>query len=240
MTSLLEFMRNTLLTVLLLCCAFIIHAQVHPVVFQKSSDFKFVAANLKSNPIISSSYENLRTQVDSFLNKDIDVPVPKDPAGAYTHEQHKSNYTLMYNAGLLYQITGNKKYAELAKQLFLKYAQLNPTLKNHPQATSAFPGRLFWQALNDANWLVYTGISFDCIYNYLTPAERATIANGAFKPIVDYFIHDQKNWFNLIHNHAVWAAAGVGIVGIATDNQEYLNVALKGTELDGKSGFWHS
>ena len=25
--------------------------------------------------------------------------------------------------------------------------------------------------------------------------------------------------------------------GIATDNQEYLNVALKGTELDGKSGF---
>ena len=230
-------MRNTLLTVLLLCCAYMIHAQEHPVVFQKSNDFKFVAANLKSNSIISSSYENLRTQVDSFLNKDIDVPVPKDPAGAYTHEQHKSNYTLMYNAGLLYQITGNKKYAELAKQLFLKYAQLNPTLKNHPQATSAFPGRLFWQALNDANWLVYTGISFDCIYNYLTPVERATIANGAFKPIVDYFIHDQKNWFNLIHNHAVWAAAGVGIVGIATDNQEYLNVALKGTELDGKSGF---
>ena len=145
--------------------------------------------------------------------------------------------SLMYNAGLLYQITGDKRYAELVKSIFNKYAQLNPTLQNHPQATSAYPGRLFWQALNDANWLVYAGIAFDCIHDYLTPAERVAIANGAFKPLVDYFTQDQKNWYNLIHNHAVWACAGVGIVGIATDNDEYLKMALYGTEKNGQAGF---
>jgi hypothetical protein len=214
-----------------------LHAQQHPIAFANKSDFKYVGDNINQSEILKSSYQSIKTQVDSMLNKDVDVPVPKDPAGAYTHDQHKSNYTLMYNAGMLYQITGNPKYAMFVKSVFLKYAKLNPTLKNHPQATSAFPGRLFWQALNDANWLVYAGMAFDCIHDYLTPVERVTITDGAFKPIVNYFIKDQKNWFNLIHNHAVWACAGVGIVGIATDNEEYLNVALYGTEKDGKAGF---
>lgn len=212
-------------------------AQQHPIAFANKSDYNYVASSLKNNTLLLSSYLELKNQVDPMLGKDIDVPVPKDPAGAYTHEQHKSNYTLMYNAGMLYQITGDKRYALFVKSIFLKYAQLNPTLKNHPQATSAFPGRLFWQALNDANWLVYAGLAFDCIHDYLTPAERAAIAEGAFKPLVDYFIKDQKNWFNLIHNHAVWACAGVGIVGIATDNEEYLKIALYGTEKNGQAGF---
>jgi hypothetical protein len=36
---------------------------------------------------------------------------------------------------------------------------------------------------------------------------------------------DLKNWFNLIHNHGVWACAGVGIAGIATNNKEYVDLA---------------
>jgi hypothetical protein len=119
----------------------------------------------------------------------------------------------------------------------LKYAVLNPTLKNHPQATSSSPGHIFWQALNDANWLVYTGMAYDLIYNSLSASERKTIEDGAFKPEVDFFTKDLKNWFNLIHNHGVWACAGVGIVGIATNNKEYVDMALYGTNKDGKSGF---
>lgn len=51
------------------------------------------------------------------------------------------------------------------------------------------------------------------------------------------FTHDLKDWFNLIHNHAVWATAGVGMIGIATNNQDYIDMALYGTEKDGKRGF---
>ena len=125
----------------------------------------------------------------------------------------------------------------MVKALFLKYAALNPQLKIHPQATSSSPGHIFWQALNDANWMVYTGMAYDLIYNYLTPAERKLIEDGAFKPEVDFLTKDLKDWFNLLHNHGVWACAGVGMIGLATNNKDYLDMALYGTEKSGKSGF---
>jgi hypothetical protein len=223
--------------VLFLLNAESLFAQQHPVAFVTKKDLTLVKNSLAANSLLNKSYNEIKNAVDQWIGKDIDVPVPKDPAGGYTHEKHKENYNLMFNAGVLYQITGDTKYAVIVKQLFVKYAQLNPTLKNHPEATSTSPGRIFWQALNDANWLVYTGLAFDCIHDFLTVAERKQIADGAFKPIVDYFTKDIKPWFNLIHNHAVWACAGVGIVGVAIDNEDYVNMALYGTEKDGSAGF---
>lgn len=223
--------------VLFLLNAESLFAQQHPVAFATKKDLTLVKNSLAANSLLNKSYNEIKNAVDQWIGKDIDVPVPKDPAGGYTHEKHKENYNLMFNAGVLYQITGDTKYAVIVKQLFVKYAQVNPTLKNHPEATSTSPGRIFWQALNDANWLVYTGLAFDCIHDFLTVAERKQIADGAFKPIVDYFTKDIKPWFNLIHNHAVWACAGVGIVGVAIDNEDYVNMALYGTEKDGSAGF---
>jgi oligo-alginate lyase len=229
-------MRN-LFSILVLLASAEVYAQRHPVAFTTKAEVAYLKKSLTKNSLIQQSFTDLKNSVDTWLGKDVDVPFPKDAAGGYTHDKHKDNYTLMFNSGLLYQLTGEKKYALLVKTLFLKYAALNPSLKNHPQATSASPGRIFWQALNDANWLVYAGLAFDCIHEYLTPAERRQIADGAFKPIVDYFTVDIKNWFNLIHNHAVWACAGVGIVGIATDNERYVQMALYGTNKEGKAGF---
>ena len=214
-----------------------VYGQQHPISFATKKEFAEVSRQLKSNELLNTSFENIKNEVDPYLNVDVDVPYPKDPAGGYTHDQHKFLYTLMFNAGLMYQITGNVKYADLVKNILLKYAKLNPTLKNHPQATSASPGRLFWQALNDANWLVYAGLAYDLVNDQINNDDKKTIAEKTFAPIVNYFVVDQKQWFNLIHNHAVWATAGVGIVGIACDNDNYLQMALYGTEKDGKSGY---
>ncbi|MET0464153.1 MAG: heparinase II/III family protein [Chitinophagaceae bacterium] len=209
----------------------------HPQTFLTKNEVVSVKKDLDRYPLLRQSYTDIKTQVDKQLDSEIDVPVPKDPAGGYTHDRHKSNYMLMFNSGILYNLTGDARYATLVKKMLLKYAQLNPTLKNHPQATSSSPGHIFWQALNDANWLVYTGMAYDLVHNSLSPAERKIIEDGAFKPEVDFITKDLNNWFNLIHNHGVWACAGVGIVGIATDNKEYIDMALYGTAKDGKSGF---
>src|SRR6185436_15192472 len=82
-----------------------------------------------------------------------------------------------------------------------------------------------------------SGMAYDLIYNSLSASETKTIEDGAFKPEVDFFTKELKNWFNLLHNHGVWACAGVGIVGIATNNKDYVDMALYGTEKNGKSGF---
>lgn len=223
----------------LICLLFfpvLLQAQ-HPITFFTKAEAIEVNKSLNKFPLLAKSYSEIKKETDQWLNRDVDVPFPKDPAGGYTHDRHKANYTLMFNSGILYNLTGNIKYAILVKKIFLKYAALNPTLKNHPEATSSSPGRLFWQALNDANWLVYTGMAYDLIYNSLNASERKTIEEGAFKPEVDFITKDLHAWFDLIHNHGVWACAGVGIVGIATNNKDYVDMALYGTKKDGKSGF---
>ncbi|MGB4844446.1 MAG: heparinase II/III family protein [Ferruginibacter sp.] len=224
----------TLLCFLLLSLS--VQAQ-HPNTFFTKKEAAEVKKNISLYPLLNQSFTEIKKDVDQWIGKDVDVPFPKDPAGGYTHDKHKANYTLMFNSGILYNLTGDAKYAILVKTMMLKYAALNPTLKNHPEATSSSPGRIFWQALNDANWMVYAGMAYDLVYNSLTSAERKKIEDGAFKPEVDFFTHELKDWFNLIHNHAVWATAGVGIIGIATNNQDYIDMALKGTEKDGKRGF---
>jgi len=229
-------LRLPILTVLLFSsmCSY---AQQHPVTFFTKSEAAEVKKNLGAFPVLKESYSVIKKEVDEFVGKDVDVPFPKDPAGGYTHDKHKANYTLMFNSGILYNLTGEAKYATLVKNMLLKYAVLNPTLKNHPQATSASPGHIFWQALNDANWMVYAGMAYDLIYNSLNVAERKKIEEGAFKPEVDFFIKDLKGWYDRIHNHNVWASAGVGIIGIASNNQDYIDIALKGSDKDGKTGF---
>ncbi len=233
-------MKKTVAFLLILMPALFVqnfgYAQKHPIAFTTASDLALVKKSIPTNPLLKQSFDEIKTSVDAVLGKDIDVPVPKDAGGGYTHDKHKDNYNLMFNSGMLYQLTGDVKYAKLVKDLFFKYAVLNPTLKNHPQATSTSPGRIFWQALNDANWLVYAGLAFDLIHDYLTPSEKTQIIVGAFKPEVDYFTKDITPWFDLIHNHAVWACAGVGIVGIATDNEDYVQMALYGSKKDGKAG----
>ncbi len=212
-------------------------AQQHPSAFFTKAEGVEVKAGLNKYPLLTKSFNEIKKEVDVYIGKDVDVPFPKDAAGGYTHDRHKNNYTLMFNSGVLYNLTGDEKYATLVKNMLLKYAVLNPTLKNHPQATSSSPGRLFWQALNDANWMLYAGLAYDLIYNSLSVTDRKKIETGAFKPEVDYVTKDLKDWFNLLHNHAVWACAGVGIIGIASNNQDYIDMALYGTEKNKKSGF---
>lgn len=229
-------MLKLIKTICFLILPAMLYAQ-HPLTFFTKKEAASVKACLTKYPLLTKSYNDLKKEVDVWIGKDVDVPFPKDPAGGYTHDKHKANYTLMFNSGVLYNLTGDAKYAKLVKDMMLKYAALNPTLKNHPEATSNSPGRIFWQALNDANWMVYAGMAYDLVYNSLTAAERKKIEDGAFKPEVDFFTKDLKDWFNLIHNHAVWATAGVGMIGIATNNKDYIDMALYGTEKDGKKGF---
>jgi len=225
----------TTITALFVCC--MLFAQ-HPVGFYTKSDLDYVKANLTGNPILQASLASIKKETDPWLDKPVDVPFPKDPAGGYTHERHKSNYLLLFNSGILYSLTGKQAYANLVGRVLLQYAKLNPQLKNHPQATSTSPGRIFWQALNDANWLVYTSMAYDMVYNGLKKSDRALITQGAFKPEVEFITQDLEPWFNLIHNHAVWATAAVGLVGIATDNDSYIELALKGSLRNGNAGFY--
>jgi hypothetical protein len=188
-------------------------------------------------PMFAKELQRTRKEVDAAMRAGIDVPVPKDPGGGRTHEQHKRNYTTLYGAGLLYRATGDKAYADYARRMLLAYAKLYPTLGQHPAAKNEAGGRLFWQSLNDAVWLVYSVQGYDAIRDTLSAEDRKTIDDGVFRPMAKFLSDDQPQVFDIIHNHATWACAAVGMTGYVLRDPAMVEKALKGTDRSGKAGF---
>jgi oligo-alginate lyase len=209
----------------------------HPNLLITPSDVKLIKGQLGKYPLFDKAFKDLQKQADKALVETMDVPIPKDPAGAYTHERHTKNYKILYAVGMVYATTKDKKYSEFVRTMLLQYAALIPTLKNHPQAKSSSPGRLFHQALNDCNWIVQAIQGYDAVYDALSTEDRKTIENGVFRPLTSFLTKDLESWFNLIHNHGVWAVAAVGMTGYALQDKNLVEIALKGTKNDGKGGF---
>ena len=191
-------------------------------------------------PAFEESFAYARQAADAALAEPIDVPVPHDAAGGYTHEQHKKNYYSMYYAGILYRATGDEKYAAFIRDMLLKYADLYPTLGEHPYKGSPVPGQLFWQTLNESVWLVHTALAYDCVRSWIDEQSRARIENDLLFRVATFIENGTPanyDTFNKMHNHATWANAAVGMIGYATGNRELVDRALYGSQKDGKAGF---
>ena len=176
-------------------------------------------------------------RVAPFLQELPVVPVPADAGGGYTHEQHKRNAALILQAGMLYQFSGERAYADLCRDLLLAYAGLYPTLGEHPQKKEQTPGRLFWQSLNEAVWLVTAIQGYDAIYDSINEEERLAIEQGLLRPLADFLSQGQPQTFDKIHNHGTWAVAAVGMTGYVLGDPGYVEMALYGLQRDGSGGF---
>ncbi|MEM6795236.1 MAG: heparinase II/III family protein, partial [Acidobacteriota bacterium] len=195
------------------------------------------AGSWRSSKLFSRAVERTRARVDAAIRSFPDVPVPRDAGGGYTHEQHKSNGVAIHDAGLLYLWTGDAEYARHARDLLLAYAELYPSLGEHPQRKNQSPGRLFWQGLNEAVWLVYSIQGFDAVRDTLTAEERGRIESRLLRPMAEFLSVGSPGTFNRIHNHGTWAAAAVGMTGYALDDPDSVEKALLGLEKDGRAGF---
>ena len=140
----------------------------HPSLILTTEGVKNIRAGYGSNKLFDKVVADAIAEVDTEIELGILVPLPKDMAGGYTHERHKRNWVVMQLAGNLYQITQQEKYAQYIKGNLLQYAAMYPTLPLHPTQKSYATEKIFWQCLNDANWLVYVSQAYDAIYNYLS------------------------------------------------------------------------
>ena len=204
----------------------------HPSLILTQQGVKDIRANLGSIPIFDESLAATQKEVDSEIENGIDVPIPKDLSGGYTHEKHKKNFLMMQKAGVLYQILEDEKYAKYVKDMLFEYANMYPTLPIHPQTRSYARGKIFWQCLNDSNWLVYTSQAYDCIYNYLSEEEHKTLETDLFRPFADYISKDNPQFFNRVHNHSTWGNVAVGMIALVMEDDSLLQRALYGLKVD--------
>jgi hypothetical protein len=166
----------------------------------------------------------------------LDFPLPEDAGGGYTHETHKANYQTALNSATLFFIEDNTEALEIAKYILLQYADMYTQLPPHPQGKTQAPGRLFWQILNEEVALVHLIQAYDLIKSQLTSEERVALEEGLFIPMVEVISVDNQKTYTKIHNHGMWAVAGVGMAGYVLNKPEWVESALFG--IDSVGGFY--
>lgn len=232
----------TTLVACLVCIAVssqVVMAKTSPNLVVTADDVKSMRNAIKEDGRFKRTFMATKASVDKQITQAITVPVPKDGGGGYTHERHKKNYNLMYDAGIIYQLTQDEKYARYVRDMLLNYADLYPKLPLHPKRKMGkqSPGKLFWQSLNEAMWLVYTSQAYDFILSSLSAQEKAKIETGLFRPIALFLSEESPQTFNRVHNHGTWATAAVGMTGYVLNEQEWVEKALYDLEKSGKGGF---
>jgi len=188
-------------------------------------------------PLYAAEIDRAKAFVDGMIESGVVVPVPRDPGGGYTHEQHKRNYRAIHQGGQLYRITGDAKYRDYVRALLLEYAELYPTLEDHPERHDQYSGRLFWQVLNEAMWLVHAIQGYGDIRATLSVEERENIDENVFRRMAYFLSVESENTFDRIHNHATWATAGVGMTGYLLGDEDMVERALLGSDKSGEAGF---
>ncbi|QXP61846.1 alginate lyase family protein [Olleya sp. HaHaR_3_96] len=205
-----------------------IKTTTHPNLILTAQGVKDIRAQLGSIPIFDSTLKTVQEEIDTEIALGIDTPIPLDYSGGYTHVRHKRNMVVLQKAGVLYQILDDEKYAKYVKDMLMQYEAMYQTLPLHPKTRSYARGKLFWQCLNDANWLVYVSQAYDCVYNYLTEEERNTLEANLFKPFADHISVDSPQFYQRVHNHSTWGNAAVGMIGLVMNDQELIDRALYG------------
>ncbi|MEO8174349.1 MAG: heparinase II/III family protein [Sediminibacterium sp.] len=214
----------------------VVYAQ-HPSIMLTKKMVEEVRAGITKYPLLTSSYKNLKADADKALARPINVPTPADGGGGITHEQHKKNYQNALACGTVYQLSKDARYAKYVKDLLLKYAAVYKTWPRHPKRKQEPGGRIFWQNLNDNVWGVYMIQGYDCVYDALSKDERSTIENDLFAEMVKELSETNSKIFNLVHNHATWSVAAVGMAGYVCGRKDWVDIALHGSNKDDKSGF---
>ena len=229
-------MRSIAVVCVLLCgggMSVVVSAADHPRLLLTADGVSVIRSQLGKAPLFDHTLAETQREVDAEIASGIHVPIPVDFSGGYTHERHKRNFFVAEKAGALFQILGDEKYARYLRDMLFEYAEMYPTLPLHPKERSYARGKLFWQCLNDANWLLYMSLGYDAIYDWLSEDERQFLNTRLFRPFADFLSIENPQFFNRVHNHSTWGTAAVGMLGLVLDDASLVERALYGLENDG-------
>lgn len=208
-------------------------ADAHPNLILTEAGVERIRAELGAVPLFDVTVERVQAEVDAEIELGIDIPIPRDFSGGYTHERHKLNFLILQQAGVLFQILEDEKYAIYVRDMLFQYEAMYKDLPLHPQERSYARGKLFWQCLNDSNWLVYASQAYDAIHDWLPEEERQTLEQNLFRPFADFISIENPQFFNRVHNHSTWGSAAVGVIGLVMEDEELVQRALYGIQDDG-------
>ena len=225
-----------------------LQSQEHPKLILTKQGVENIRGGLGEVPLFDESLKNMKEEIDAEMASGIHMPIPEDYSGGYSHERPKKNFMVLQKAGVLYQILQEEKYAVYVRDMLFQYEAMYKTLPIHPKERSYARGKLFWQCLNDSNWLVYVSQAYDCIYDWLSEKERKKLEKNLFRPFADWISIENPQFYNRVHNHSTWGNVAVGMIALVMGDEDLLQRALYGLkdapintgEKDNDGGFIYS
>ena len=154
--------------------------------------------------------------------------------------QHNAVATGIANLGIGYALTGNEAYADEARRLLLRLADLYETwpVTGHPKMKND-KSKWSWQRLDDAIWLIPAAWGYDLIHNSqaMTEADREKIEQQFLLPCAWFIIrpggsnNSPTNWSVIMNTAAM-------IVARVCDDQELYNITINGKKGDRQGGIY--
>ncbi|HEY1494420.1 MAG TPA: heparinase II/III family protein [Candidatus Solibacter sp.] len=128
-------------------------------------------------------------------------------------------------AGIVYQVTGDGKYAARAREILLAYAakySMYPLHTTRGQAQIG-GGHVHSQTLDESVWLIPMAQGADLVWDTMSEADRAAIASGLFLPAARDTILAHRMG---IHNIQNWKNSAVGLTGLLLGNEALTRAAI--------------
>jgi len=141
---------------------------------------------------------------------------------------HNKYATALRDCGLVYQLTGQKPYADKAKEILLAYAQkyLTYPLHNNDNQPKVGGGRMMSQTLDESIWMIPVAQGADLIWDTLSDQEREAAARGLFLPAAEVIrSHKMK-----VHNIQCFKNTAVGLIGFLLGDSALISDAIAAPE----------
>ncbi|SKC54237.1 heparinase II/III domain-containing protein [Ohtaekwangia koreensis] len=166
----------------------------HPFLFFTKDRVQHLQETIKKDTAIARAWSDMKTKVDRLLA-----------------ESKEANIEVL---SLAWCMTGDVKYAVAARSNLLQ-------LIDRKQWDGMDDRTPRWNSgLNTAHTCFSAAVAFDCIYVYLTPADRKQIAQGilqlGIKPLLDDWISEDKRIHSLNSMGHNWWSACAYMAGVAS------------------------
>jgi len=216
---------------------------MHPYLILSQAEIDEIRAKVKTHKWAQEAYQIVSANAFVWSTRTIDVP---DKGGGFYHAVDPSDYhiTVMHynlanaarDLALMYRFTDQQKYLAKAREILLAYADRYLTYEIHDKEgrtgkDASAGGRATPQGINESTWVIPITWSYDLIYNELTPDERSRIETNILRPAADLLMLNNEGR----HNHQTWHNSGVGVIGFALGDKQYVWYALHKDD----SGFFY-
>ena len=170
----------------------------HPKILVTAEDFNRVKQTINTDEIAKSMFDTIKTKADNLLSQPLQYH--HLPDGIRLLDISRAVLDVALNCGMVYQITGDTKYAERiwkeVENVALTFPDWNPS-----------------HYLDTGEMSMAMALAYDWLYDYLTQEQKAVLLQAMKTNGLDVYLnmYAEKNWWTTLDSNWTFVCNGGGI-----------------------------